>query len=97
MGTEQRLDPVAQAGVAPAGVVQVRGTGGFVRLFGRFEEDLFDAIRVDRHGRSGLGFTHQCEKPTPIVSPNPEKSSSARFGSWRSASRSQARAYVQWR
>ena len=96
MGTEQRLDPIPQPGIAPAGAVQVRDPGGFVRLFGGFEEDLFDAIRVGKHGHSGLGFTHQCENRLRL-SHGIRKKVLQPDSAPEMASRSQARAYVQWR
>jgi hypothetical protein len=50
VGTQQRLDPRPQFGIAPAGTVQVSRPGRLVRHIGGFEEDLFDALRVNRHG-----------------------------------------------
>ncbi len=75
MGAEQRLDPIAQPGIAPASLVQVCGPGGLVGLFGCFEEDLFHSIRVGRHGALRVGVHPSMRETARFVSPKPEKSS----------------------
>jgi hypothetical protein len=47
MATERRLNPIPERGIAAAGAVQVCGMGVVVWLFGRFQEDLLYALRVN--------------------------------------------------
>ena len=96
MGTEQRLDPIPQPGIAPAGAVQVRGPGGLVRLFGRFEEDLFDAFGSVGMVTPGWGSPINARTDAVCLTES-GKNVRQPDSAPEMASRSQARAYVQWR